>query len=179
MKLLYLDDDAPAYYPIGVYFTPRNWMYIRKTADKVMETFNFRNSITLIGRGNSGAIIAGALAALLYQENYCVDIFISRKSQESSHGLNLDGLGSEAFKESRIIVIDDFMETGNTILAILEDLRKKFRREVPIDMLCIGNYLDYSSFKKSGGERYWDNWKKISENFEYIVCNNPEYRCRL
>lgn len=176
MELLYLDNNAPAYYPVGVYFTSHNWRYIRNLADKITATFDDGDPFTLIGRGSSGAVLAGALAAVLYQENNYVDIFISRKSSESSHGTNLDGLDCEAFKESHIIVVDDFMESGNTILVILQDLKEKFRTEVPIDMLCVGNYLSYDSFTLEGGERYWDNWRKIAENFKYIVCNNPKYR---
>lgn len=178
MELLYLDDDAPAYYPVGVYFSSHNWRYIGNLADKIMATFDDGDPFTLIGRGSSGAVLTEALAAVLYQEHNYVDIFISRKSSESSHGTNLDGLNSEAFKESHIIVVDDFMESGNTILTILQDLKEKFCTEVPIDMLCVGNYLSYDSFTPEGGERYWDNWKKVSENFRYIVCNNPEYRWR-
>lgn len=174
MELLYLDDDAPAYYPVGAYFLS-NWEYIRKTADRIMSVFDDGEPLILIGRGTSGAILSGALAAIL-QEDRTVSIHISRKSKEDSHGVNLDGLHSDNWKDSRIIVVDDFLETGNTILAILEDLKEKFREEVTLDMLCVGNYLDYSSFEESGGEKYWDNWRKIAENFKYIVCNNPKYR---
>lgn len=173
MELLYLDNDAPAYYPVGAYFLT-NWEYIRATADKIMSVFDDGESLILIGRGTSGAILSGALAAIL-REDRTVSIHISRKSKEDSHGVNLDGLNCEAFEESHIIVVDDFLETGNTILAILQDLKEKFRTEVPIDMLCVGNYLSYDSFTE-GGERYWDNWRKIAENFKYIVCNNPKYR---
>ena len=140
-----------------------------------MSVFDDDKSLALIARGNSGAILSGAMAAILQESRY-VSIHMSRKSSETSHGVNLDGLYSDAFKESHIIVVDDFMETGSTVLAILQDLREKFRIEVSIDMLCVGNYLSYDSFTQEGGERYWDNWKKVSENFKYIVCNNPEYR---
>ena len=177
MELVYLNTDTPTFYPVGAYFSSHNWQYIVNIADKIMELVEDNSiPIILIGRGSSGAIIAGAVAAILYQHNRYVRIYISRKSSENCHGTQLDGLYSDAYKDNKIIVVDDFLDTGSTILAILEDLREKFRKEVTLDMLCIGNYLDYSSFKEEGGERYWSNWSKIAENFRYIVCNNPEYR---
>lgn len=177
MELVYLNTDTPTFYPVGAYFSSHNWQYIVNIADKIMELVEDNSiPIILIGRGSSGAIIAGAVAAILYQDGRYVQIYISRKTTENCHGTQLDGLYSDAYKESHIIVVDDFMETGSTVLAILQDLREKFRTEVTIDMLCVGNYLSYDSFTQGGGERYWDNWKKISENFKYIVCNNPEYR---
>lgn len=177
MELVYLDSDTPAYYPIGAYFTSHNWSYIVNIADKIIELVEDKDTgIILIGRGSSGAIIAGAVAAILYQDGRHVQIYISRKTTESCHGVQLDGLYSDAYKDNKIIVVDDFLDTGSTILAILEDLREKFRGEVTLDMLCVGNYLGYASFKEEGGERHWLNWSRIAENFRYIVCNNPEYR---
>ena len=177
MELVYLNNDAPAYYPVGAYFSSHNWSYIVKIADKIMELVEDSSiPIILIGRGSSGAIITGAVAAILYQDGRHVQIYISRKTTESCHGVQLDGLHSDAYKDNKIIVVDDFLDTGSTILAILEDLREKFRGEVTLDMLCIGNYLDYSSFREEGEGRHWLNWSKIAENFRYIVCNNPKYR---
>lgn len=177
MELVYLNTDTPAFYPVGAYFSPHNGRYIVNIADKIMELVGDNSiPIILIGRGSSGAIIAGAVAAILYQHDRYVQIYISRKTTESCHGTQLDGLYSDAYKDNKIIVVDDFLDTGSTILAILEDLREKFRKEVTLDMLCIGNYLDYSSFREEGERRHWLNWSKIAENFRYIVCNNPKYR---
>lgn len=52
-------------------------------------------------------------------------ISVSRKA-ESTHGDNLEGISSYSVSgDTHIIVVDDFVQTGETIEAILKDLTER------------------------------------------------------
>ena len=102
---------------------------------------------------------------------------MSRKA-ESTHGDNLEGISSNVSDDTHIIVVDDFVQTGETIEAILKDLTERIKNMKVFDMLCVANGWDEGDFTEEGGERgtnrYWEVNKRIASHFEYILCNRPD-----
>lgn len=76
------------------------------------------------------------------------------------------------------IVVDDFVQTGETIEAILKDLTERIKNMKVFDMLCIANHWGEDDLTEEGREkvtnRYWEANKRIASHFEYILCNRPD-----
>ena len=68
-------------------------------------------------------------------------IFISRKENDESHS-DPGTIGHAIDSESFIIVLDDFVATGNTIKYILFDLSKNVPMLSYYDLLCVTNDKD-------------------------------------
>ena len=113
----------------------------------------------MVVRGHSGSILAGGIAYLLKRKDRKVLISVSRKA-ESTHGCNLEGLPSYIPNDIHIIIVDDFVETGETVDTILKDLTERIENIEVFDMLCIANH-----------------WNEVDEKFDsrfkYILCNRP------
>lgn len=174
-QFIYLKSNCEAPYPVGYYFA-ETINYINNTAQNIYDTFP-KGKLILVGRGHSGSILAGGIAYLLSNMGRDCIISISRKS-ESTHGDNLTGIHKNLGVEGlyHIIVIDDFIESGQTVLTIIEDLANVVGYSV-FDMLCVANHWDDEDFIKEGGKRgvnsYWKNNNKIASHFKYICCNKP------
>jgi len=90
---------------------------INKIADQ-MAALKKQTKFTAIAfRGTSGAALAYPLSAQLNIPIICV-----RKLTEISHGLRIEGTQRNIKK---YVIIDDFMESGKTIKAILDAINKK------------------------------------------------------
>ena len=70
---------------------------------------------------------------------------------------------SSLFLSCSIVVIDDFIETGQTVKAILEDLKSLCACIEHVDMLCVSNY----GYRLEG----LTHLQPILEKFNYIGCN--------
>ncbi len=89
---------------------------INETVEKIETEFPFlkEDCDTLAVRGNSGLLIGSVLAS-----KWDKDLIIVRKDEESSHSdEQVEGWGYE----QKILIVDDFIETGSTIGAIYESL---------------------------------------------------------
>lgn len=79
---------------------------------------------------------------------------------------------------THIIVVDDFVQTGETIEAILKDLTERIKNMKVFDMLCVSNQWDEDDLTEEGRKkvtnRYWEANKRIASHFEYILCNRPD-----
>lgn len=64
------------------------------------------------------------LAPLLILEGH--DTILVRKSGERSHGQSIEGRGDTDPK--RVVVVDDFMDSGDTIRQIREKLKRRLKR---------------------------------------------------
>lgn len=82
-------------------------------------------------RGVSGALVAPAVAAELHKP-----LLLVRKNSESSHSL-YQVEGCDKYK-CRYIIIDDFVCSGSTIKAIVNDINDEFRSE---DYRPVGLFL--------------------------------------
>ena len=171
-EFIYFRNECDMWYPTGEYFSCA-FNYIEEAAFSIDDMFP-TGSFILVVRGHSGSILAGSIAYLLRRKGRDVQISISRKS-ESTHGGNLEGIYPFYINETHIIIIDDFVQTGETINAILKDLAEKMEGSKTFDMLCVANHWDESSFTKEGGDEYWEAYKEIASHFEYILCN-PKIR---
>ena len=72
------------------------------------------------------------------------------------------------------IVVDDFIASGETIEAVIQELDIYFNKVMysPInkyDMLCISNSIDAKALKKNSCDDY-KKWKGICSRFKYVVC---------
>ena len=175
-KFVYFKNACKMYYPIGQYFSSDNFDYIREAASSINKVFP-TGRLILVVRGHSGSILAGSIAYILKRKGREVLISVSRKA-ESTHGDNLEGISSNVSDDTHIIVVDDFVQTGETIEAILKDLTERIKNMKVFDMLCVANGWDEGDLTEEGGERgtnrYWEINKRIASHFEYILCNRPD-----
>ena len=157
-KLVYFRDDCSLSYPVGEFFY-LSFNYIREAAYSINKTFP-KGKFILVVRGHSGSILAGGIAYLLKRKDRKVLISVSRKA-ESTHGCNLEGLPSYIPDDTHVIIVDDFVVTGETVDTILKDLTERIENREVFDMLCVSNY-----------------WKEVDEKFDshfkYILCNRPQ-----
>lgn len=170
-KFMHLDRFINVQYPFGVYWRDE---YIKQSARAIYNTY--RNdiyngyTITFVARGTSGAMIAGAMLNELkhIEGSTKVCILIVRKDRDDAHSISLQGIDKIGL--SKIIVIDDFIDSGDTINAILKELDSMLNYMFPkYDMLCVSNYIDASMLKKNKNDNY-RKWKEICSRFEYVVC---------
>lgn len=168
-KFIHLDKFISVKYPFGLHW---NQQYIRGCARAIYDTFKTRlqegDIIAFVVRGSSGAIIAGAIKNEIYHfdNNIAIIIVISRKVDEECHSVTLSGLHADI-----IIVIDDFIESGDTISNILQDLDTHIKEHpIKYDMLCISNWIEPIILKKNGPNENWETYKAICSRFKYVAC---------
>ena len=173
-KFIYFRNDCSVLYPIRQFFSS-SFDYIREASSSINKVFP-TGKLILVVRGHSGSILAGGIAYILKRKGREVLISVSRKA-ESSHGYNLEGIPSEVSDDTHIIIVDDFVDTGKTIEAILEDLTERIGDMEVFDMLCVANHWDEDDFTEEGGiggiNKHWEANKRIASHFEYILCNRP------
>ena len=167
MIFKYLNTRCIPSYPIGAEYDD-TYYYIREVADVINNTFkDYNTHLILIVRGSSGCIIGGGIAYILTRSMRKVSIAISRKLNEVCHGDNLEGLFT-LNENKKIIVVDDFIESGNTMEYIIEDL--KYNGINRADMLCVANKLSKTKTKASSRDDAVDIGY-ILKYFKYICCN--------
>ena len=175
-EFVYFNNACSMWYPVGQFFSEVNFYYIREAASSINEVFP-TGKLVLVVRGHSGSILAGGIAYILKGKDRDVLISVSRKS-ESTHGGNLEGVYPSCISNDiHIIVVDDFIQTGETVEAILKDLTERIEGVEVFDMLCVANHWDEDDLTEEGGKRgtnrYWESNKRIASHFEYILCNRP------
>lgn len=174
-EFIYFRNDCGISYPVGQCFSG-NFDYIREAASSINKVFP-TGKLILVVRGHSGSVLAGGIAYILKRKGREVLISVSRKA-ESTHGENLEGISSNVSDDTHIIVVDDFVQTGETIEAILKDLTERIKNMKVFDMLCIANHWGEDDLTEEGREkvtnRYWEANKRIASHFEYILCNRPD-----
>lgn len=174
-KFIYFDYFISISYPFGVHW---KHSYIQQGAKAIFNTYKEDigegTSITFVARGTSGAMIAGAMLNELHNINPTTKtyILIVRKEEDiSAHCYSLKGIGDVG--TTRFIVVDDFIASGETIRAIIQDLDRQlevsYHPSNKYDMLCIGNSLDVKALKKNSCDNYM-KWKEICSRFKYVVC---------
>lgn len=172
-KFIHFDKYNVMKYPPGV-----NWNheYIRQSSKAIYDTFQedllHGISITFVVRGTSGAMIAGALLNELHHINSDIKVFIVivRKEEDKAHCGSLVGIDDT--NTTKLIVVDDFICSGETIEAIIETLDNYFHStdKYKYDMLCIGNWLNSDALKKNKCDNY-KKWKRICRRFKYVTCS--------
>ena len=173
-KFIYFRNDCSVLYPVGQFFSS-SFDYIREASSSINKVFP-TGKLILVVRGHSGSILAGGIAYILKRKGREILISVSRKA-ESSHSYNLEGIPSEVSDDTHIIIVDDFVDTGKTIEAILKDLTERIGDMEVFDMLCVTNHWDEGDLTEKGGKwginKHWEANKRIASHFEYILCNRP------
>lgn len=164
MQLIHFKKDTDCVYPVGASFN-RNGDYIVEVARTIHTIAGKDKRIALICRGTSGTILAGAVGYILKKRQHDINIIVSRKCEESSHDYSMSGMEFLA-PDSRpfSVVIDDFMDTGNTVKAILEDIDSNVTLPV-LDMLCVDNYLNDEKVEE------FPIIYELLQRFNYVLCN--------
>lgn len=169
MQLIHFKEDTDCVYPVGASFN-RNRDYIVEVARTIHTIAGKDKRIALICRGTSGTILAGAVGYILKKKHHDVNIIVSRKCEENSHDYNMSGVGFLDTKNRPFsVVIDDFINTGNTIKAILKDIDSSIT--IPtLDMLCVDNYVNN---KEVGANPKYE----LLQRFNYVLCNKARKKC--
>lgn len=175
-KFIHFDHFITVNYPFGVYW---KHSYIQQSAKAIFNTYKEDieegTSITFVARGTSGAMIAGAMLNELHNINPTTRTYIlivRKKEDASAHCPSLRGIDDVG--TTRFIVVDDFIASGETIRAVIQELDGYFANTAhhPInkyDMLCISNFIDAKALKKNSCDDYRE-WKGICSRFKYVVC---------
>ena len=174
-KFIHFSHFIDVKYPFGVHW---EHSYIQQGAEAIFNTYKEDikkgTSITFVVRGTSGAMIAGAMLNELHNINPTTKtyILIVRKEEDrSAHCSSLRGI--DEVGTTRFIVVDDFIASGETIKAIIQDLDSQlgvsYRPSNKYDMLCVSNFIDAKALKKNSCADY-RKWKEICSRFEYVVC---------
>lgn len=174
-KFIHLDHFINVVYPFGIHW---KHSYIQQCAEAIFNTYKEDieegTSITFVVRGTSGAMIAGAILNQLNNINPTTKtyILIVRKGEgTSAHCSSLRGIDEVGV--TKFIVVDDFIASGETIKAIIQDLDSQleegYHPNNKYDMLCVSNFISAESLKKNSCDNY-RKWKEICSRFEYVVC---------
>ena len=127
MKHIKLNNNIQ--YPVGMNMQ-YNLPIIQNMADLIKKKYK-KKDIILWTRGSSGAIIGGIIASIIPIKaiNYV------RKPGEISHSKKIYNTNKNVIH----IIVDDFIDTGDTITSIWEEARKTNK----VQALCVtGNVIE-------------------------------------
>lgn len=174
-KFIHLDHFIDVWYPFGVHW---EHSYIQQSAEAIFNTYKEYieegTSITFVARGTSGAMIAGAMLNELHNINPTTKTYILIVRKEKDTNAHCSSLiGIDEVGTTRFVIVDDFIASGETIKAIIQDLDKQLEvshhPSNKYDMLCVSNFIDAKSLKKNSCNDY-RKWKEICSRFEYVIC---------
>lgn len=132
MKFFPIENATCVPYPIGDEMKTVDNI-VRQMATQFRKIYTPNDSIKLLFRGSSGAIMATLLNTKLREYRIC--LVPVRKPGENSH----IGKGYIYNEDDRhkIVIIDDFMSSGATVNAIAEEYH-----ELSIDTLILSSVVD-------------------------------------
>lgn len=164
MRYAYLKENSDTYYPVSRYFG-RCTDYIGGVADMLCKEFpSPESAIYIVVRGTSGRILGGAVSYILKRRHREVYIVVSRKSQ--SHGYNMEGIEGYDSEKDILVVLDDFISSGDTIKRIVEDIQDGLSSPYHLNALCVSTPL--------GEDMHYYNTptiKGIIGMFDIVICN--------
>ena len=165
MRYAYLRENSDTYYPVSRYFG-RCADYIGGVADMLCKEFpSPESAIYIVVRGTSGCILAGAVSYILKRRHREVYIIVSRKSQQT-HGYNMDGIGRYDSEKDILVVLDDFISSGDTIKRIVKDIQDSLSSPYHLNALCVSTPL-------GEGMHYYNAYQinEIIGMFDVVICN--------
>lgn len=141
MKLEIFKKKSEILYPVTKYIVEAV-DYINNISPILIKDIKESNKlfVNIWVRGSSGAFLAGLLAPYLIKEKIEFNICHVKKPGEKSHGPYIDHFEVD---KSYNVILDDFMESGDTINSIFDKM--KFYNCHIIDSLI----LDYIFLKSS------------------------------
>jgi adenine/guanine phosphoribosyltransferase-like PRPP-binding protein len=124
-----------------VYY-PNEFARLIKKMTAALKTFEKKNPFDAIAfRGTSGAAVAYPLSIALKIPLICV-----RKGNSHSY-MKVEG----CIDAMKYIIVDDFIESGKTMKAIVNSIKKVNKKSVPIQIFLYGSLGDPST----------KSWEKI------------------
>lgn len=133
--------DGQIYYPVG-HDLVRNIRIIKQMAEYiylVLSEYYSHDRTILVCRGASGSIIAGIIAPILFEMGIeDIQIYHIKKEGESTHTRGLPN----GFETANLVVVDDFICTGQTIEAIHIELDKIFGYHRIPEIVCVSGLVD-------------------------------------
>ena len=100
-------------------------------------------------RGHSGMLVGAAMAAKTWS-----DLIIVRKDSDASHSEEkVEGWG----KDQRILIVDDFIDSGNTIDQIYESVMEKCDNPTIIGVLLyasVNKQVEQQKYKHPDGTEF-------------------------
>ena len=142
--------DGCTDYPVG-HNIVKNLPIIKNMGNAIIEIlikyYNPIECVILFCKGSSGAIISAIVSDMIISKlNIHVDIYHIKKEGEKSHQYNsLPAINSV----TKLIIIDDFIDTGSTIQSIINELVGYDR----LDILCVTG----------------DKTIQFEDNFDHII----------
>jgi adenine/guanine phosphoribosyltransferase-like PRPP-binding protein len=135
-----LDKSSQLSYPVSSYIQS-NIPLILDMVEKLKPELDENKEVILWCRGSSGAIIAGIMATHI--EN--ARISHVKKDGEGSHSGSISTTPNDR-KNTINVIVDDFMNTGDTLNAIYEQMKA---HKIKVHGLCISGtvYLKNIKFK--------------------------------
>lgn len=104
----------------------------------IADTYPKKDSVILICRGSSGAIIAGLVSSIIKNSGRSVMIYHIKKDGEDSHSYSSPC--EQNYNSAVNVVIDDFIYTGCTIISILKQVRSVYNKK--LDILCVTGFVN-------------------------------------
>ena len=124
-----------------VYTSPDKYAALVKEASKTVKRLQKKLNFDAIAfRGTSGAAMAYPISVATGIPLICV-----RKVKERSHGRPVEG--SHKFEVKSYLIVDDFIESGNTIDKIIDAINHEIPWFEGADVPCVGILL-YAIYRK-------------------------------
>jgi adenine/guanine phosphoribosyltransferase-like PRPP-binding protein len=162
MKKHYHLENNRMGYPVGQYIV-QNIPVIKEMAKMiglvVDENYkrqygsNSTQSIVLICKGSSGAIISALISAELFDQ-YSISIAHVKKPGESSHSENVSS--NVKYTESIYVIVDDFIVSGETMISLIDKCQEV---GVKPHILCITGEIER---------------REIYEAFDYVISGDKD-----
>lgn len=141
----------------------------------LFELGNFRNVIqkickvlkkhdnkfdTIVFRGMSGTLISPTVSLYLRKK-----MLLVRKQDQSHSPLSVEG----DYEVKKYIIIDDCIDSGNTIRSILSKIFEFNRKAKPVGVLLYNDYRSELKFGANDREYIFKNiYKDCSSNFSFL-----------
>ena len=121
----------------------------------------------LIGMGRGGLVVVGFLADYLNISNiFIIGIRLYKEVEEIGEKLEItQDVDEESIKGKKVLIVDDLVDTGISMLGVIEHLRKKGTSEIRTAVL---HYKPWSKIKPDYFIEETDKWiiyaKEIRES---------------
>jgi len=176
----YLKLDNEVNYPTCFYFEDLI-KYAKVAAEKLGELYENKKVCFLV-RGTSGVALGTMLGTLLFDKFEEIVIVQSRKQGGDSHSFSLQGISLILDRPYtwKVIVVDDFIHSGETIKCLIEEVDRHCEmantQPLSLEALVVGNQWYRESKIKANQtlkqfQRYKETQLPFLIRFKHIICS--------
>lgn len=128
---------------------------LRAATDWIVKSGEFEQATKIVGEEDKGAILVASTAlatglpfgmARWYPAGLEGQVAVPFEMEYASGQLYLNGLE----KGDQVIIVDDMISTGGTMLALIEAVRLA-KAEI-VDIVCVGEKVDYGGVQRIANE---------------------------